>query len=320
VAGAGLAGVITDPGRVAVVLGTGSSAELSREAASIRIYHRLRNRLPPGTAVKVSVQTATGRITMDLGARGPAIGLATGCAAATHAVALGCLLLRQRLADCVVAGGADAPVVLGTMMAFDALHLLTQDVCRPFSAERRGLALAEGAGMVVLERAEDAVARGAPIQAQILGLGMSSDAADFVHPTVEGPARAMRLALADAGLSREQITYVNAHGTGTRVNDRVETAAIREVFGDHAPRLAVSSTKSMHGHALGAAGGLELIATVLALREQLLPPTVNYLATDLECDLDFVVEGPRPARADYALTNSFAFGGLNAVLAVGKAA
>lgn len=315
---AGITKGLVLPDRVAVVLGTGSSAEFSREQASIRIFHALRTRLLPRTVVKTSVQTAVARITMALGALGPSIGVSTGCAAGTHAVALACLLLRQGLADCIVAGGADAPVVFGTMMAFDALQVLTRDVCRPFSTGRTGMALAEGAGMVVLERADQALARGASIHAEILGVGMSSDAADFVLPAVEGPARAMRLALADARLAPEQISYVNAHGTGTKANDRVEASALREVFGAHALHLAVSSTKSMHGHGLGAAGGFELIATILALREGLLPPTVNYLTADAECDLDFIVEGPRPACVDYALSNSFAFGGLNAVLTVGR--
>ena len=169
--------------------------------------------------------------------------------------------------------------------------------------------------MLVLETLEAALARGARIYAEVAGFGMSSDAHHITQPSVEGPARAMRMALADGGIAPEAVGYINAHGTGTPANDPTETRAIREVFGKHAERLAVSSTKSMHGHALGAAGGLEAAATVLALHHGVLPPTANFTEPDPECDLDYVPNAARPAQAEYALSNSFAFGGLNAVVA-----
>jgi nodulation protein E len=196
--------------------------------------------------------------------------------------------------------------------------VIAPDTCRPFCADRRGMVLGEGAGIIVLEPLEAARARGAKIYAEIAGVGMSSDAHHITQPTVEGPARAIRGALADAKLAPEQINYINAHGTATPGNDPVETSAIRSVFGAHADRLAVSATKSMHGHALGAAGALETVVTVMALYDGVLPPTANFTRPDPDCDLDYVPNEPRKASIECALSNSFAFGGLNAVLAFRK--
>jgi nodulation protein E len=193
---------------------------------------------------------------------------------------------------------------------------MAPDACRPFSAGRRGMVLGEGAGIFVLETLERALARGASILAELAGTGMSSDASDITLPTVEGPASAIRLALEDGGLVPDAIDYINAHGTGTLANDVTETKAIRAVFGAHADKLAVSSTKAMHGHALGAAGGLELAATLLAMKHNVLPPTINYTGRDPACDLDVVPNEARPRAINAALSNSFAFGGLNAVVAV----
>jgi len=214
-----------------------------------------------------------------------------------------------------IAGGSEAPFSLGLLKAWEAMRVMAPDTCRPFCKARRGMVLGEGGAMLVLEPLERARARGARIYAEIVGFGSSSDAHHLTQPTMEGPSRAMRLALRDGGVAPEQIGYINAHGTGTPGNDPTETKAIRNVFGATADRISISSTKSMHGHALGAAGAIEAIATVMALKDGILPPTANFTEADPECDLDYIPNEPRKLQVEYALSNSFAFGGLNAVLA-----
>jgi nodulation protein E len=214
-----------------------------------------------------------------------------------------------------ITGGSETPFSFGFLKAWEAMRVVAPDTCRPFSRDRRGLILGEGAATLVLEPLERAQARGAHVYAEIAGFGMSSDAGHITTPSIEGPARAMEAALRDAGIKPEEVGYINAHGTGTPNNDATETRAIRQVFGANADKLAVSSTKSMHGHALGAAGALEAVATVLALHHCVLPPTANFTTPDPECDLDVVPNRARRADMEYALSNSFAFGGLNAVLA-----
>ena len=216
--------------------------------------------------------------------------------------------------DLAITGGSEAPFSFGILKAWEAMRVVSPDTCRPFSKDRRGMILGEGAAMLVLEPLEAAQARGARIHAEIVGFGMIADACHITQPSIEGAARAMRAALRDAGSAPEQIGYINAHGTATPANDPTETAAIRQVFGAHADRLAISSTKSMHGHALGAAAALECLATVLALRDGVLPPTANFNEPDPECDLDVIPNVARRQQVEYALSNSFAFGGLNAVL------
>ncbi len=218
-----------------------------------------------------------------------------------------------------IAGGSEAVFSLGFLKAWEAMRVVSPDTCRPFSRDRRGLILGEGGAMLVLERMDAARARGVKIYGEIVGFGMSSDAFHITQPSADGAARAMRWCLADAGLDPEAIGYINAHGTATQANDATETAAIRKVFGAHADKLAISSTKSMHGHALGAAGALEAVATLLALDRSLLPPTINYNEPDPSCDLDVIPNEARRAQVEYALSNSFAFGGLNAVLAFRRA-
>jgi nodulation protein E len=198
------------------------------------------------------------------------------------------------------------------------MRVVSPETCRPFSKDRRGMVLGEGAGMLVLEPLEAAVARGATVHAEIAGFGMSSDACHITQPSADGAAKAMRAAMRDAGVAPEAIGYVNAHGTGTLANDATETVALKAVFGAHAGKVAVSSTKSMHGHALGAAAALECLATVLALRDGVLPPTANYNIPDPECDLDVIPNHARQQQVEWAISNSFAFGGLNAVLALRK--
>jgi nodulation protein E len=225
-------------------------------------------------------------------------------------------MVRSGMTDLAITGGSEAPFSFGILKAWEAMRVVSPETCRPFSKDRRGMVLGEGAAMFVLEPLEAAQARGARIHAEIVGIGMSADACHITQPSADGAARAMRAALRDAGLKPEQIGYINAHGTGTVANDLTETAAIKAVFGEYAARLPVSSTKSMHGHALGAAAALECLATVLALRDGVLPPTANFSLPDPECELDVIPNQARAAQVEYALSNSFAFGGLNAVLAL----
>jgi nodulation protein E len=229
-------------------------------------------------------------------------------------------MVKAGIVDCAVTGGAEACMTLGVIKGWEAMRVMAPDACRPFSKDRRGLVLAEGAGIVVLERLDHAQKRGATVLAELAGFGMSSDAKDLTNPDLLGMARAMQSAIDDAGLTTGQIQYVNAHGTGTFANDLAETAALKHVFGDKATSIAISSTKSMTGHALGAAGALEFVATVMAIRENVAPPTIGYLERDPDCDLDYVPNEARPMPISAAMSNSFAFGGLNAVLVAKKAA
>lgn len=218
--------------------------------------------------------------------------------------------------DVALSGGAEAPLTHGMIKSWEALRVLSADGCRPFSADRAGLVLGEAAGIIVLEELERARARGATIHGEVVGFGMSADGNNLTAPDATSTARAMALALADAGLPPAAVDYVNAHGTGTVLNDKTETAALRAVFGAHLDTLPVSSTKSMHGHCLGAAGALSVVASALALRHGFLPPTMGFRVRDPECDIDCVPNAARDADIDVVLSNAFAFGGLNAVLAL----
>ncbi|MCR5857720.1 beta-ketoacyl synthase [Mesorhizobium sp. J428] len=268
------------------------------------------------TVPRVMPGAPAGQVSIQYGLHGPVFGVSSACSSSNHAFATAADQIRLGRADVMLAGGTDAPMVWGILKAWEALRILSPDTCRPFSADRQGLVLGEGAGMAVLESYDHAMARGATILAEFAGSGMSADAADIVAPTVEGPAAAIRACLADAGLAPDEIDYINAHGTGTKANDEIETTAIRRVFGAHADRLSVSSTKSMHAHCLGASGALEMIACVMAIRDGVVPPTIGYREADPACDLDVTpnVARQRPVRA--AISNAFAFGGTNSVIAL----
>ncbi|MDP1649198.1 MAG: beta-ketoacyl-[acyl-carrier-protein] synthase family protein [Rubrivivax sp.] len=302
--------------RTAVVIGTGIGGATTQDQTARRLYGEGNPRVHPMAIVRVMPNAPASQISLEFGLRGPVFAVASACASANHALGQALLLLRSGAADVALAGGTEACITVGGVKAWEAMRVLADDTCRPFSRHRRGLVLGEGAGIFVLETIEHAQARGATILAELCGAGMSADASDIVMPDASGAARAMRAALAQGGLAPVDIGYINAHGTGTLANDATETRAIRAVFGAHADALAVSSTKSMHGHALGAGGAIELVAVIGALREGVVPPTINYLEPDPECDLDVVpnVAQQRPVAA--ALSNSFAFGGLNAVLAL----
>jgi nodulation protein E len=224
-------------------------------------------------------------------------------------------LVSQGVVERAIAGGSEAPFSRGHLKAWDSLRAIAPDLPRPFSLGRKGMVLGEGGGALVLESLESARRRGAHLRSLLVGFGMSSDAGHITKPSARGAARALRAALEDGAVDREQVDYINAHGTGTALNDVAECQAIQEVFGDRASRLFVSSTKSMHGHALGASGALEAAATVLTIENRVVPPTANFLEADPECPLDCVPNEAREAETRVALSSSFAFGGLNAVLA-----
>jgi len=300
--------------RTAVVTGCCVGGQETEDRQFESLYRDNNPRVPPMTIPRIMGNAAASRISVELGITGPVYNISTACSSSNHAIGNAFWMVRNGAADMAIAGGSEAIFSLGFLKAWEAMRVVSPDTCRPFSKDRRGMILGEGGAMLVLEPLENAQARGARIYAEIAGFGMSSDANHVTQPSSEGPARAMRCALRDAAATPERIGYINAHGTGTPANDPVETAAIRAVFGAHADNLAVSSTKSMHGHALGAAGALEAVATVLALDRHLLPPTANFTVPDPQCDLDVIPNVARQAQVEWAMCNSFAFGGLNAVL------
>ena len=305
--------------RTAVIVGTGVGGETTQDEQSRRLYGENAARAHPLTIVRLMTNASASHISIAWGLRGPTFAVASACASANHAIIQAAQMIRWGLADVAITGGTEACLTYGALKAWEAMRVLADDTCRPFSINRRGLVLGEGAGIFVLESMEHAHARGATILAELAGSGMTADATDIVMPSADGAAAAMRQALDDAGLAPQDVDYVNAHGTGTQANDVTESRAIRLAFGAHAERLAVSSTKSMHGHALGASGALELVAVIGALRDSVVPPTANLDQVDPACDLDYVPNVARPMPVRAALSNSFAFGGLNAVLALKRA-
>lgn len=302
--------------RTATIIGTGVGGQNTQDESYKRLYWEQAKRLHPLTIPKLMVNAPASQVSMHCGLRGPAFAVASACASGTHAIGLAFGMVRSGAADCAVTGGADACITFGTLKGWEAMRVTAPDTCRPFSRDRKGLVLGEGAAVVVLERLEHARRRSATILGEIVGFGMSSDASDLVSPDEDGMVRAVEGALADGRLSAQDIQYVNAHGSGTAANDESETKAIKRAFGTHADKLVISSNKSMVGHALGAAGALELVATMMSVQEGIAPPTMNYLGPDPACDLDYVPNEARALPIDAALSNSFAFGGLNAVLAV----
>jgi len=298
----------------AIITGCCLGGQTTEDAEFESLYRQGKNRVHPLTIPRTMANAASSMLSMEFGIRGPAFTVSTACSSATHAIGLAFQMVRSGTAPLALAGGSEAPFSLGLLKAWEAMRVISPDTCRPFSRDRSGMILGEGAAILVLEPLEAARARGARIHGEIIGFGMSSDAHHITQPSAEGAALAISAALRDAALPPEAVGYINAHGTGTLGNDATETRAIRQIFGAHADRLAVSSTKSLHGHALGATGALEAAATILALREGVLPPTVNFTAPDPQCDLDVIPNAARPQRVEHAISNSFAFGGLNAVL------
>jgi len=302
--------------RTATIIGTAVGGQTTQDENYVKLYKEGARRLPPFAIPRLMVNAATSQISMHCGLKGPAFTVASACASSTHAVGLAFHMVRSGAIACAVTGGAEASIAFGPLKVWEAMRIMAPDACRPFSLGRKGMVLGEGAALVVLEPLEDASRRGAEILGEIVGFGMSADAKDITNPDEGGMTRAIESALADAHLEPHDIDYVNAHGTGTSANDETETRALKRAFGAHAQKLAISSTKSMIGHSLGASGALELVATLMGMREGVAPPTIGYLGPDPACDLDCVPNAARPMRIDAALSNSFAFGGLNAVLAV----
>jgi nodulation protein E len=299
----------------AVITGSCMGGRFTDEIGYWELFHHGRHRVHPLTIPLGMSNAGASHISMEHGLHGPAYTFSTACSSSAHAIGNAFWMVRSGAAPLAIAGGSEAPLFLGGLKAWEAMRVVSPDTCRPFSANRSGMILGEGAAMMVLESLDSALARGVKPLAEIVGFGMSADACHITQPSAEGAARAIRSALKDGGLTPEQVGYINAHGTATEANDRMEAAAIRAVFGSHAETLPVSSTKSMHGHTLGAAGAIEAIASVQAICNGILPPTINFAEADPECPLDVIPNHPREAQVDVALSESFAFGGLNAVLA-----
>ncbi|MBZ5676821.1 MAG: beta-ketoacyl-[acyl-carrier-protein] synthase family protein [Acidobacteriia bacterium] len=306
--------------RTAIVLGCSGGGKSTEDDGFHHLYGLKEPRVSPLTIARAMSNAGASRVSFEYGITGPVFTVSTACSSANHAIGQAFRMVRSGEVEVAIAGGSEAPLSMGFLKAWEAMRVVAPDTCRPFSLDRRGLILGEGAAVLVLEPFERARARGAKILGEIAGFGMSSDAHHITQPSALGAARAMRAGLMDAGLAPEAIGYVNAHGTGTPANDATETEAIKNVFGAHAQKLLVSSTKSMHGHTLGAAGALEAAATLGALQCGLIPPTANFTGADPACDLDVVPNTPRAAKVEFAISNSFAFGGLNAVLVFRKSA
>ena len=310
------------PERIGSIVGTGLGGCETLDAGYKRMYGENSPRIPPTYIAASMYNAASSAVATKHQAKGPSYAVVSACASGTHAIGLAAAAIRNGQADAMFAGGADAPLTYGIIRAWESMRVLAADnehpeaASRPFSADRKGFVLAEGAAVFFLESFENAERRGQPILAEICGAGATADAGHVTDPSADGAARAIRMALDDARLVPEDVGYINAHGTGTRANDPTETRAIRQVFGGAADRIPVSSTKSMHGHAMGASGAIELACSILALRNGFLPPTINLDKADPECDLDYVPNVPRPARTSVFLSNSFGFGGMNAVLAL----
>jgi beta-ketoacyl-acyl-carrier-protein synthase II len=310
--------------RFGVVTGTGMGGATTFESGYYKLFAEHATRLHPFTIPKIMHNAATSQICMDFGAQGPALTTATACSSSGHAIGEAFHLIKFGMADMMLTGGTEAPITFGMIRSWESVRVLASGngdpskACRPFSLDREGLVMGEGAAMFLFEELEHAKQRGARIYGEISGFGLSSDASHITQPSIDGPARAVRMALAEAEVNPEEVDYINAHGTGTRLNDVTETQVIKEVFGEHARKLAVSSTKSMHAHVMGATGAVELAATVQAIDRGVIPPTANYTQPDPECDLDYVPNQARETPVRVAISNSFAFGGLNAVLLVRK--
>lgn len=310
-----------EPERVGVLIGTGLGGCEVLDAGYRRIYKDGSTRVMPTTIPSSMYNAAASAVSTKYGAKGVAYAVVSACASSAHAIGLAAQAIATGQADAMFAGGADAPLTYGIIRAWESMRVLADDedparACRPFSADRKGLVLAEGAAVLLLESLDNAVRRGQPVLGEIIGFGATSDAGHVTDPSADGAARAIRMALRDASIEPADVGYINAHGTATRANDATETRAIREVFGEHADRIPVSSTKSMHGHAMGASGAIEIAASLLALNAGVIPPTINLETPDPECDLDYVPNKARFGDADVFLSNSFGFGGMNAVVAV----
>jgi len=306
--------------RVGTLIGTGIGGMDTFINTVLLMEEKGPNRLSPFFIPNIITNLAAGHVSIAYNAKGPNCSTTTACAASAHAIGYATMAIKRGEADVMIAGGTEAPLNKLTIGGFNAMRALStnnddpQGACRPFDKDRDGFIIAEGSGMLILEEMEFAKKRGAKIYAELLGFGMSADASHITAPSLDGPVRCMQDALGEAEINPEEIDYINAHGTSTQLNDSNETRAIKEVIGDKAYDIPVSSTKSMTGHLLGAAGGVEAAFSVLAIDRGVLPPTINYHTPDPECDLDYVPNEARDAKITTVLSNSFGFGGTNGTL------
>lgn len=302
--------------RSGVVLGTAGGGVQTWDENYRSVYEEGKNRVHPFVVPKLMNNASASHVSMRHGLRGPSFTVATACASSNHAIGQAFHMVRSGMTDAMITGGSESMLCFGGVKAWEGLRVMSHEACRPFCATRSGMVQGEGAAVFVIEDYAHARARGAEILAEIAGFAMSSDASDIVMPSQQGGERAIAGALADAGLAADEIGYINAHGTGTTANDKTECAAVASVFGAHADRLMISSTKSMHGHLIGGTGAVELLAAIMAVRDGIIAPTIGYREPDPECALDIVPNVAREAKVSAALSNAFAFGGLNAVIAL----
>ncbi len=304
--------------RAGVILGNSGGGMTTLDENYRTVFADGKNRVHPFVVPKLMNNAAASHVSMQYNLKGPSFTVSTACASSNHAMAQAFQMVHGGISSAMVTGGSESMLCFGGVKAWEGLRVMSKDGCRPFSANRNGMVQGEGAGVFVFEEYEHARRRGAEILAEVAGYAMSSDASDIVMPSKQGAARAIAGALKDAKINREDVGYINAHGTGTAANDKTECAAVADVFGQHANRLMISSTKSMHGHLIGATGAVELLACIMAVRDGVIAPTIGYEEPDPECALDVVPNEAREAKVDVALSNAFAFGGLNAVLALKK--
>ncbi len=299
-----------------VVLGNSGGGMTTLDENYRSVYEEGKNRVHPFVVPKLMNNAAASHVSMEFNLKGPTFTVSTACASSNHAMSQAFQMVHGGLAPVMITGGSESMLCFGGVKAWEGLRVMSKDACRPFSANRNGMVQGEGAGVFVFEEYEHARKRGAEILAEVVGFAMTSDASDIVMPSKNGAARAIAGALHDAKLNPQDVGYINAHGTGTAANDKTECAAVADVFGAHADRLMISSTKSMHGHCIGGTGAIELLACIMALRDGVIAPTIGYEEPDPECALDVVPNEAREAKIDVALSNAFAFGGLNSVLAL----
>jgi len=304
--------------RSGVVLGTAGGGVNTWDENYRSVYEDGKNRVHPFVVPKLMNNAAASHVSMEYNLKGPSFTVATACASSNHAMGQAFNLVRSGVAPVMVTGGSESMLCFGGVKAWEGLRVMSKDACRPFSANRNGMVQGEGAAIFVFEDYSHAKARGADILAEVVGFAMSSDAADIVMPSKQGAARSISGAMTDAGLNPTDVGYINAHGTGTAANDKTECAAVADVFGHHADKLMISSTKSMHGHLIGGTGAVELLACIMALRDGVIAPTIGYQEPDPECALDVVPNEARDAKVTAVLSNAFAFGGMNAVIALRK--
>ena len=299
-----------------VIFGTSGGGLNTQDENYRAVYEEGKNRVHPFIVPKLMNNAAASHVSMEWNLRGPTFTVATACASSNHAMGQAFNMIRCGMTKVMVTGGSEAMLCFGGIKAWEGLRVMSKDGCRPFSATRNGMVQGEGAGVFVFEDYDHARARGADILCEVIGFAMTSDASDIVMPSKQGAARAIAGAVRDAGVPLDAVGYINAHGTGTAANDKTECAAVADVFGAHADKLMISSTKSMHGHLIGGTGAVELLACIMALRDGVIAPTIGYEEPDPECALDVVPNVARDAKIDVALSNAFAFGGLNAVIAL----